>query len=224
MDSVGQQHSKSSRSAATSREAGAISSCAVVSAGNHRAWYTGCMVIRLVMTVLAFSIPWPTCCPPELRLHSNLAPLKPQPESENPARIEYNGAILVCDKPVHDLGTLWICPPFNYEFAIRNEGDATGWFRVNFAMSGAPPACNVPIAPGETVYVPFHMRPDKLRGSFLKSASIKVIPDPDEACVRCFRRYDSEMHSKHCRRESTKRIENSYCIRRPFEAACEAAP
>src|SRR5262245_59371368 len=113
-----------------------------------------------------------------------------------PVRIEYNGAILVCDEPVHDVGTRWIGPPVDHQFAIRNEGDAAGWIGVIYS-GGPPKQCLALIESGETIHIPVHLRSEKLRGRFEKSITLRLLPDAPE------------------------RPESTWCIRRPLEGACD---
>lgn len=156
------------------------------------------MVVKLIMTVLAFSIPWPSCRPTKLTVYPVPTSHQPQPAMESAARIEYNGAILVCDEPVHDVGTRWIGPPIEHKFAIRNEGVAVGWFRVFYSLVGVLSPCEVAIEPGETIYIAVSMRSNKLRGKFEKSITVRLLSEPPD------------------------RIEQPWCIRRQFESACEA--
>lgn len=124
----------------------------------------------------------------------------PKPDDAGPARIEYNGAILVCDEPVKDVGTLWIGPPIDHQFAIRNEGDSIGWIQVTYSMGGVHLPCIGHIEPGETIRIPIHLRSERFRSRFEKMISVRLIS------------------------EDAERLEDPWCIRKPIDAACEAEP
>jgi len=115
-----------------------------------------------------------------------------------PARVEYNGAILVCDQPIHDVGCGWIGPPIKHEFPIHNEGGNSAWMRIYYSVGGVLRPCIATIEPGETIYVELSMRSDKLRGRFEKLITVKILSD------------------------ERQHVEQPWCIRRPFEDACEA--
>ena len=130
------------------------------------------MVVKIVLSLVASSIAWPP-----LALLTT-TPFGAEPEKQFPVRIQYNGAAIVCDEPVHDVGTKWIGPPIEHKFALRNEGVATGWIQIFYAKFGTHRPCVVAIEPGETIYVTFQMRSDKLRGRFEQSATIKLLEAP----------------------------------------------
>lgn len=179
-----------------------------------------------LLIIVVLVIPWPTCNLPRITIY----PAPTQPEMAvgdvRPARIEYNGAILACDEPTYDFGTKWIGPKLSHEFEIHNDGAKAGWFRVGYAFAGTMPACVVRIEPGETLYVPGSpfgpIDSHRFKGHFEKWITLRFVPDPGDACVRCLSLYDSQQHATTCKPECFERQDTSYCIRRPFEAACEA--
>lgn len=121
-------------------------------------------------------------------------------EDVGPARIEYNGAILVCDEPVHNVGTQWIGPAIDHEFVLRNDGETVASIEVKYMVCCSHAPCYATIGPGETVRIPIHLDSCKFRGRFEKSIRVRFVP-------------------------SSERVkDNPGCIRRPFESACEAAP
>lgn len=174
------------------------------------------MVVNLIVGLVVSFIPWTILA----------ITINPEPHKKGSARVEYNGAILACDKPVHDFGTLWVGPMLSHEFEIRNDGMNEGWFRVGYAFSGSMAPCVVRIEPGETVYVSGWLKKSvdsrQLWGHFETAVTLRVVPDPSEICMRCLSQYNSPQHDTTCKSERFDRRDTSYCIRRPFENACEA--
>lgn len=126
-----------------------------------------------------------------------LTPESLEPTLPNPSRIQLHGAIIVCDQPTHDFGIRWVGPDLNHEFELHNDGMEPAWVRISHA-GGPTGGCMAPIEAGETIYLPVSMRSDKVRGKFEKGISVRMLP------------------------ASGGQSETPWCIRRPFENACEA--
>ncbi len=195
--------------------------CAIVAASTKQGWYAEFVVVKPVIAMLAVSI----SCLLHCWFSSELT--VSEFKESSPAGVEYNGAILVCDEPVHDYGTFWVGPKLSHEFSVRNEGKEEGWMKVSYAFAGTSTPCIARIERGETIYVRGWFKGSidsrRLRGHFEKSVTLKMLPDPSEACARCLHRYDSSQHSLTCGAVCFERKEHPWCIRRPFEAGCEAS-
>lgn len=154
-----------------------------------------------------------------LRSMFPLADLAPPIE---PARAEAYGAVLACDEPIHDFGTLWAGPKLLHEFKVRNEGNETGWAQIHYSFSGTMAACIVAIESGETITVRWALDSRKLRNKFEKSLTLQLLPlQDDQTCGRCRKPYDDEVHLGWCGPRCVERVESPWCVRHSPDATCD---
>lgn len=96
----------------------------------------------------------------------------------------YN-AIIVCDEPVSDIGTIWAGPDIQARFPIRNDGTGAAWIKVS-SCTGTCAPCITSIEPGDTVYVPVTLRSTRLHRTFAKHTYVSVVDEPAVAVPACF--------------------------------------
>jgi len=110
-----------------------------------------------------------------------------------------NGAVLVCDDPTHDFGTVWSDARLRHTFRIRNVGNETGWFKVLVGCSCWYRRFPIRIDPGETIYFPVEQRTKMIRGRFKRSITLyAVAPPTGPVCPNCLDAYDSPRHVARC--------------------------
>ncbi len=167
------------------------------------------MLARLTpFLLLCLSCPFPLgeCNPPPAGPRDFTEPFR-QP-------VAYD-AVLVCDEPMHDFGTVWAGPRLTHTFEVRNGGSETVWVRRSIAGLTPFIPCRFKLEPGQAVYVPFSLDSTKLRGRFRKAITLRAIdPLDDETCCVCWRSYDSEHHDRSCGPVCRDCDETPWCIRR----------
>jgi len=122
-----------------------------------------------------------------------------QPQSRPVAKHPDYDAVIVCDEPVYDIGTVWVGPILKHTFTLRNEGTETGWVRVFYSLAGTLASCVFPIPPGGSVSVRIALSSTKFQGSFEKGISVKLLGRvPHDTCGHCGQAYDSDRHLREC--------------------------
>ncbi len=113
-----------------------------------------------------------------------------EPAGDKPAPVyakhPHSNAIIVCDEPVADVGTIWAGPKIRHLFPIRNKGTETAWIRVYYSMVGTHGTCTAAIDPGETVYVIMNLDSRRMRERFEASASVYLVDPPADHGPICY--------------------------------------
>lgn len=89
---------------------------------------------------------------------------------------------LVCNHPVHDVGTIWAGPDIEHEFIVRNEGTEGAWIRL-YGYGWPQQTFFLDALGAHAINVRLNTR--KLHKHFVKSATLKVIEPKHRTSPLC---------------------------------------
>lgn len=121
------------------------------------------------------------------------------PVSEFGPACTASNAVLVCDDPIHEFGTVWAGQVLEHEFKVTNIGTELAKVRVTPPRAGTFSLPRVWIEPGQTVGITVFLRTDKLRGRFARGTILKLESIQDDTlCLVCRSFLDGERHLERC--------------------------
>lgn len=90
-------------------------------------------------------------------------------------RIERDGAIVVCEEPVHDFGMVWSGEELRHTFVLRNEGVAAAYLRAR-PMTASREVREFVLPPLTECALTDHLNSRKLNGPFEKGWQVELLP------------------------------------------------
>jgi hypothetical protein len=96
--------------------------------------------------------------------------------ARTPCKLPSAAAVLRCDEPVYDFGTVWAGEKVYHEFKVTNTSDEVVWVRVIPAMSCGGPGCSwvVRIGPKEVGFIPTNLSTGHVRGEVVKNFALEI--------------------------------------------------
>ena len=122
----------------------------------------------------------------------------PKASHYGPACVATN-AVLACDEPIHEFGTVWAGKALEHEFQVTNIGTELAKVRMIYSLGGTLDLPRVWIEPGQTVGITLFARTNKVRGRFAQTTTLKLesIRD-DDMCFGCSGSLDGPRHLERC--------------------------